>query len=260
MADVTRHDDEKLFTKDVTFEGDVSFNGEGESPSFSLDNLTNLTGSGTCTFADLVSTDDVTVGDDLVVTGAVTIGETLAVTGHYTSAAGNITLTAGTVSAEQLTSTDDLTVAGAATIGELVTITTGGLTLSAGTLTITGISVVGLHEYLTLQIPNLVGSDAKVYGINCPVAGTITRIASRLGGAALTTGDATITAKIAAVAVTNGVVTITQSGSAEGDLDAATPTAANTVAVGSNLNFTVGGTNDATAAFATLTITIRRTA
>lgn len=266
----TLFEDSITFTKAVSFGGNVTFDGEGEDPAFSLDNLTDLTGSGTCTFADLVATDDVTVGDDLAVVGLATIGETLAVTGattlsstlavtgaitattHYTSTNGNITLTNGTLTAADVTTTDDLTV------GDDLSVT--GIATIAESLVVTGATVVGLHEHITLAIPNLVGADAKVYGINCPVAGTVTRIASRLGGAALTTGDATITGKIGAVAITTGAITIAQSGSAEGDLDSVTPSGANTVAVGSDLNFTVGGTNDETDAFATLTITIRRTA
>lgn len=139
-------------------------------------------------------------------------------------------------------------------------IAAGGLTVSAGSVTVTGTSIVGLHEHVTLQITNLVGTDAKVYGFASPVAGTITKIQSCLNGAALTTGDATITGKIASTAITNGALTITQSGSAAGDIDTANPTAANTVSVGSYVNFTVSGTNDATAAFATVTVTFLRSA
>lgn len=40
------------------------------------------------TFADVTTTDDVTVGDDLVVTGLATVGETLGVTGILTATAG----------------------------------------------------------------------------------------------------------------------------------------------------------------------------
>jgi hypothetical protein len=134
----------------------------------------------------------------------------------------------------------------------------GGLTVSAGAVTVTGCTVVGLDVYLTVTIASLVAP--KVYGINSPVAGTITRIASSLNVAALTTGDATITGAIAATPITTGAITITQSGSAVGDLDAVTPSAANVVAVGDWLNFTVGGTNDAATASAILTITVRRSA
>ena len=59
----------------------------------------------------------------------------------------------------------------------------------------------------------------------------------------LTTGDATITAKINGVAITTGVITVTQAGSAAGDKDSCVPTALNVVAVGDELSLTVGGTN-----------------
>jgi hypothetical protein len=94
----------------------------------------------------------------------------------------------------------------------------------------------------SVHITTLVGTGVTRYV--CPVAGTIKKIWSSLDGA-LTTGDATITAKIGAVAVTNGVITITQAASAAGDVDSATPTAANVVAAGDTLSFTVGGANDA---------------
>ncbi len=134
----------------------------------------------------------------------------------------------------------------------------GGLTVSAGAVTVTGCTVVGLEVFPTMAITSLVAT--KVFGMRCPVAGTITSIASCLQVAALTTGDATITGAIAATPITDGAITITQSGSAVGDLDVVTPSAANVVAVGDYLNFTVAGTNDAATASATLTITIRRSA
>lgn len=77
-----------------------------------------------------------------------------------------------------------------------------------------------------------------------PVAGTITKIYSVIDGA-LTTGNATLTAAINGNAVTNGVVTVTQAGSAAGDIDVASPSAANTVAAGDLIAITPGGTNDA---------------
>lgn len=66
---------------------------------------------------------------------------------------------------------------------------------------------------------------------------------------ALTVGDATVTASIDGVAVTGGVVTITQAGSAPGDVDSATPTALNTITEGQTLELTAGDSNTA-AAFA----------
>lgn len=97
---------------------------------------------------------------------------------------------------------------------------------------------------------NLVGGDAKVYRRTSTVAGTLKKGYSILNGGGLTTGNATLTFKINGVAVTGGVITITQAGSAVGDKDSCTMTAANTVAIGDEISVTVGGTNDATAAFA----------
>lgn len=92
---------------------------------------------------------------------------------------------------------------------------------------------------------SLVGSGAAVLRIVAPVAGDIAAIRTVANGA-LTTGNATLTGKIGATAITGGVVTITQAGSAAGDVDSAAPSAAKTVAVGDVISVTVGGTNDAT--------------
>lgn len=108
---------------------------------------------------------------------------------------------------------------------------------------------------LPMGAVSLVGSGAAVLRIVSPVAGDIAAIRTVLNGA-LTTGDATLTGKIGATGITNGVVTITQAGSAAGDVDSATPSAAKTVAVGEVISVTVGGTNDASVtAEVVLTIT-----
>jgi predicted RecA/RadA family phage recombinase len=91
---------------------------------------------------------------------------------------------------------------------------------------------------------NLTNGDSGY--VVTPVAGHIARLDSVLLGGAVATNDAVVTAKIGAagagVAVTNGVITITASGSAIGDKDTASPTAANTVAAGDLIYFTVSGT------------------
>jgi hypothetical protein len=113
---------------------------------------------------------------------------------------------------------------------------------------------LGIVQWVSLPRLNVVGASANVYRYVHPTgapSATLTRIMSALTGA-LTTGNATITAAINGVAVTNGLVTITQAASAAGDLDSATPTAANVIAAGQVLSFTIGGTNDA-AVFADLT-------
>jgi hypothetical protein len=98
---------------------------------------------------------------------------------------------------------------------------------------------------LEIRDIDLVGANTEVKRVVSPIAGDIAKIYSVIDGA-LTTGNATLTAKIGAVAVTDGAITVTQAGSAAGDVDSVTPSAAKTVAVGDVLSITVGGTNDAT--------------
>ena len=97
---------------------------------------------------------------------------------------------------------------------------------------------------LQLSDLDMVGGNTETKNIVSPVAGDIAKIYSVIDGA-LTTGDASLTAAIGGVAVTNGAITVTQAGSAAGDVDVATPTAAKTVGVGDVISITVGGTNDA---------------
>jgi hypothetical protein len=96
-----------------------------------------------------------------------------------------------------------------------------------------------LNTYvLTLDIAD--GSAEAVYYLVCPHAGTISKIWTVID-AAVSSADITITAAIGATGVTGGVVTIATSGSAAGDIDSATPSAANTVTAGQAVNFTVTG-------------------
>jgi hypothetical protein len=105
-----------------------------------------------------------------------------------------------------------------------------------------------------VRVATLVG--ANVYRVLSPFAGRVVKIWSVIEGV-LTTGDATLTGKIDGVAITNGVITITQAGSAAGDKDTAVPTAANVVPVGGELSLTVGGSN-ATASVANAMFEIER--
>lgn len=170
------------------------------------------------------------------------------------------------------TSTDQITIADIGNIAyavddQTVAKTSGGFTRSAVGF-IRGVDEQGVwiefceddlggalrnaKAYVTIRVATLVGTN--VYRAVAPVAGRITKIWSVIEGA-LTTGDATLTAKIGATAVTDGVLTITQAGSAAGDIDSATPSAANVVAAGDGLSVTVGGTN-ATASAAVVTFEI----
>lgn len=124
----------------------------------------------------------------------------------------------------------------------------GGALLAANNLSdvaaaATARANIGANKaYLHIRVADFIGAHANVYRIVAPVAGTIAKIRS-VTDAALATGDATLTGKIGAAAITNGVITITQAGSAAGDVDLATPTAADVVAAGDVISITVGGAN-----------------
>ena len=113
--------------------------------------------------------------------------------------------------------------------------------LSDVTAAVTARSNIGANLVaLTLDVALLNGT--AVYYVASPVAGHITKVQTILK-AALGTGDATLTGKIGSTGITNGVVTLVQAASAAGQVNVANPTALNQVAVGSNINFTVGGSN-----------------
>ena len=94
------------------------------------------------------------------------------------------------------------------------------------------------EQVLTLDIAD--GSAEAVYYLISPHAGTITKIWTVTDGA-VSTADITITAAIGATPVTDGVVTIATAGSGAGDIDSATPSAANVLTAGQAINFTVTG-------------------
>jgi hypothetical protein len=108
--------------------------------------------------------------------------------------------------------------------------------------------------FVPLRVATLVGTG--LYHQLSIYSGRVVKVWSVIEGV-LTTGDATVTTKINGVAITTGVLTITQAGSAAGDIDTAVPTAANIVAVGDDLSALVGGTN-ATATVANLMFEIER--
>ena len=100
-----------------------------------------------------------------------------------------------------------------------------------------------------------VSTAGQIY-VASPIAGTITKIYSVLNGA-ISGADAGLTAKIGGTAVTGGTITIANSGSAAGDVDSATPTAANVVAIGDAIEIeTDGASTGAVSAFITIEITI----
>lgn len=113
-------------------------------------------------------------------------------------------------------------------------------------------TALGLTSQLgPLRCTDLTGT--AVYRMVAQMAGTISSISSILCGAALATADATLTCKIGGVGISTGVITITQVGSAEGNIDTVAPTGNNTLAVGNDLSVTVGGGNTDANAFAEVT-------
>lgn len=120
---------------------------------------------------------------------------------------------------------------------ELVVASGGTLTVEdGGAITVSDVS---LRKYtLTLDIAD--GSADATYYLVCPYAGTISKIWSVTDGS-VGTADITITGRIGSTAITNGAITIATSASAAGDIDSATPTAANTITAGAAINFVVAG-------------------
>lgn len=108
---------------------------------------------------------------------------------------------------------------------------------------------------LTVDLAD-VSTASSAYVVS-PIAGKVVKIVSALN-AAITVADSALTTAIQPAAgggftaITGGSWTVAYSGSAIGDSDTATPTAANTVAVGSTLRVTTDGGSTTTAA---LTVT-----
>ncbi len=138
-------------------------------------------------------------------------------------------------------------------MGELIDITPGGMAIvkvgETGTRD-------AREETFIFFVDDLVGTD--VYGFVAPFAGMITKVKSVLLGAALATGNATLTTRLGVTAVTGAVLTITQAGSAIGDVDVAAATGASTVAENDFVNVIVGGTNSDAAARAMVTVVMLR--
>lgn len=95
---------------------------------------------------------------------------------------------------------------------------------------------------LTVELDDISTASSAYTAV--PFAGTITKIYTVIH-AAITTADETITTKINGTDITDGSITITQSGSAAGDVDSTTPSAANTVAAGDYVEIATAGSSGA---------------
>jgi hypothetical protein len=107
--------------------------------------------------------------------------------------------------------------------------------------------------YLSGHIDDI--SAAQSDWVVAPCTGVITKIQSIISNA-ITGGDATLTFEINGTVITSSNIIVTQSGSAAGDVDTSSPSAANVLAVGDKLELiTNGGSTDVCRANIMFTIT-----
>ena len=112
-----------------------------------------------------------------------------------------------------------------------------------------------LNDYfLTSTIADI--STASSTFVPVPDGGKVIKIITALQGA-IGTANAAITFEIGGTAITGGGITVTQSGSAAGDVDTATPTAANRVEEGGSIEMITDGSSSNTIKLV-VTFVIRR--
>lgn len=101
-----------------------------------------------------------------------------------------------------------------------------------------------------------ISTSASVWIVS-PYAATIESVHSVINGT-IATADGAITMEIGGVAVTGGAITVAYDGSAAGDVDSATPTAANTVTAGQAIEIITSGAPTNTI-ITTFTLVMKRT-
>ena len=112
-----------------------------------------------------------------------------------------------------------------------------------------------LNDYfLTSTIADI--STASSTFVPVPDGGKVIKIITALQGA-IGTANAAITFEIGGVAITGGAITVTQSGSAAGDIDTGEPTAANDVAEDGSIEMITDGSSSNTIKLV-VTFVIRR--
>ena len=112
-----------------------------------------------------------------------------------------------------------------------------------------------LNDYfLTSKITTI--STAGSTFVPVPDGGTIIKIFTAIKNA-ISTANAALTFEIGGTAITGGGITVTQSGSAAGDIDTAEPTAANEVAEDGSIEMITDGASSNTIKLV-VTFVIRR--
>lgn len=114
------------------------------------------------------------------------------------------------------------------------------------------------HNLVKVTLPFYIADVSTAGQIYVPVPdefeGEVVEIRSALNGA-ITGADSILTAKINGTAMTNGTITIANSGSAAGDVDTCRPTSANYVSAGQAIEIeTDGGSTGTVAVFGTIVI------
>ena len=112
-----------------------------------------------------------------------------------------------------------------------------------------------LNDYFVYGEIADVSTASSTY-VAVPDGGKVIKIITALQGA-VSGGDAAITFEIGGTAITGGAITVTQSGSAAGDIDTATPTAANEVAEDGSIEMITDGASSNTIKLV-VTFVIRR--
>lgn len=113
-----------------------------------------------------------------------------------------------------------------------------------------------VNDTFTAYLANVSTAGQIYIPINEAMAGEVIEIRTALNGA-IATANAVLTPKIGGTAMTNGTVTITQSGSAAGDVDVSRPTGLRTVAAGDTIEIETNGASTNTVSVHIM-ITIRR--
>jgi len=114
----------------------------------------------------------------------------------------------------------------------------------------------GNYVILTASIVDVSTAGTVYIAIPDNCAGDVMQVSTALTGP-ISGADADITPKINGTAMTNGLITIAQSGSAAGDVDTSRPTGARTVAEGDAIEIETDGASTGTSTV-TVTIAIKR--
>jgi|TARA_R110000751_G_scaffold5085_1_gene23938 hypothetical protein len=112
-----------------------------------------------------------------------------------------------------------------------------------------------LNDYFVTSKITTISTAGSTF-VPVPDGGRVIKIITSIKNA-ITTADAALTWEIGGVAMTDSAITVTQSGSAAGDVDTSEPTALNTVSEDGTIEMITDGAS-ATACECVVTFIIRR--